>query len=156
MKIEMICTGEEVLSGQIVDTNAAWFANELMDRGIEMQRRITVGDRMEDLVSTFIERSFHADVILVNGGLGPTSDDMSAQAMAQAKGDRWLLLWRLTTRPFCTVSSPIAGVVSIPSSTPSPSVSLSAGLVPITSSTLSQVPSPSLSTHGASAGMQQH
>ena len=96
MKIEMICTGEEVLSGQIVDTNAAWFANELMDRGIEMQRRVTVGDRMEDLVSTFIERSFHADVILVNGGLGPTSDDMSAQAMAQAKGEPLVenAIWR--------------------------------------------------------------
>lgn len=96
MKIEMICTGEEVLSGQIVDTNAAWFANELMERGIEMQRRITVGDRMEDLVSTFIERSFHADVILVNGGLGPTSDDMSAQAMAQAKGEPLVenAIWR--------------------------------------------------------------
>lgn len=85
MKIEMICTGEEVLSGQIVDTNAAWAANALMDHGIEMQQRITVGDRLDDLVSVFQERSHHADIILVNGGLGPTSDDMSSQAMALAK-----------------------------------------------------------------------
>ena len=83
----MICTGEEVLSGQIVDTNAAWFANLLMEQGIEMQRRVTVGDRLEDLVATFIERSHHADVIVVNGGLGPTSDDLSAEAMALALGD---------------------------------------------------------------------
>ncbi|HCB41415.1 MAG TPA: damage-inducible protein CinA [Gammaproteobacteria bacterium] len=87
MKIEMICTGEEVLSGQIVDTNAAWFANLLMEQGIEMQRRVTVGDRLADLVATFIERSHHADVIVVNGGLGPTSDDLSAEAMALAKGE---------------------------------------------------------------------
>ncbi|MCE9680207.1 CinA family nicotinamide mononucleotide deamidase-related protein [Shewanella sp. AS1] len=85
MKIEMICTGEEVLSGQIVDTNAAWVANELMELGIEMQRRVTVGDRLEDLIAVFQERSQEADIILVNGGLGPTSDDMSSLAMAMAK-----------------------------------------------------------------------
>ena len=86
MKIEMICTGEEVLSGQIVDTNAPWFANVLMDSGLELQRKTTVGDRMEDLVSIFQDRSQHADVILVNGGLGPTSDDLSAEAAAKALG----------------------------------------------------------------------
>ncbi|WP_192021741.1 CinA family nicotinamide mononucleotide deamidase-related protein [Shewanella sp. WPAGA9] len=87
MKLEMICTGEEVLSGQIIDTNAAWVANTLMELGIETHYRITVGDRLEDLRDAFIERSHHADVIIVNGGLGPTSDDMSAEAMALAKGE---------------------------------------------------------------------
>ena len=87
MKLEMICTGEEVLSGQIVDTNAAWFANLMMEEGIELERRVTVGDRLEDLADVFVERSHHADVILVNGGLGPTKDDMSAEAMAKAKGE---------------------------------------------------------------------
>ena len=83
MKLEMICTGEEVLSGQIVDTNAAWFADTMMNLGIELQLRLTVGDRLEDLVSIFRERSEHADLILVNGGLGPTSDDLSALAAAK-------------------------------------------------------------------------
>lgn len=83
----MICTGEEVLSGQILDTNAAWFASTMMDEGIEVQRRITVGDRLEDLMNVFIERSHHADVILVNGGLGPTSDDLSSEAMALANNE---------------------------------------------------------------------
>ena len=86
MKIELICTGEEVLSGQIVDTNAAWFANLLMDHGLELQRKTTIGDRLDDLVATFRERSRSADVILVNGGLGPTSDDLSAEAAAKALG----------------------------------------------------------------------
>ena len=84
MKLEMICTGEEVLAGQIVDTNAAWLGNQLMDAGFEMQRRTTVGDRLTDLVEVFTERSQQADIILVNGGLGPTADDLSAQAMAAA------------------------------------------------------------------------
>ncbi|WP_299809313.1 CinA family nicotinamide mononucleotide deamidase-related protein [uncultured Shewanella sp.] len=87
MKLEMICTGEEILAGQIVDTNAAWFGNTMMEHGIECQRRVTVGDRLEDLISVFKERSHEADVILVNGGLGPTSDDLSAEAMALAKGE---------------------------------------------------------------------
>ncbi len=87
MKLEMICTGEEVLSGQIVDTNAAWFADTMMNQGIELQLRTTVGDRMDDLVSLFIERSNYADVILVNGGLGPTTDDLSAEALALALGE---------------------------------------------------------------------
>jgi len=86
MKIELICTGEEVLSGQIIDTNAAWFADTLMNQGIELQRKTTVGDRMADLVTIFQERSQHADVILVNGGLGPTTDDLSAEAAAKALG----------------------------------------------------------------------
>ncbi len=82
----MICTGEEVLAGQIVDTNAAWLGNQLMDNGFEMHRRTTVGDRLADLVEVFQERSTFADIILVNGGLGPTADDLSAQAMADAMG----------------------------------------------------------------------
>lgn len=87
-KLEMICTGEEVLSGQIVDTNAAWFANTMMNHGIEMQLRTTVGDRMEELAAIFKARSFQADIILVNGGLGPTSDDLSAAAMAAALNEK--------------------------------------------------------------------
>jgi nicotinamide-nucleotide amidase len=86
MKLEMICTGEEVLAGQIVDTNAAWLGNQLMENGFEMHRRTTVGDRLDDLVEVFQERSQYADIILVNGGLGPTADDLSAKAMAEAMG----------------------------------------------------------------------
>lgn len=86
MLLEMISTGEEVLSGQIVDTNAAWFADCMMNLGVELSRRSTVGDRLDDLVAIFTERSKSADLILVNGGLGPTSDDLSAEAAARAAG----------------------------------------------------------------------
>ncbi len=91
MKLEMICTGEEVLSGQIIDTNAAWFADLMNSHGLELQRKTTVGDRMQDLIAVFRERSQHADVILVNGGLGPTSDDLSAEAIAQALNEPLLM-----------------------------------------------------------------
>ncbi|MBY5923238.1 competence/damage-inducible protein A [Ferrimonas balearica] len=86
MRFEMICTGEEVLSGQIVDTNAVWVAQQLMEQGIEMARRTTVGDRLEDLVDAFAACAGRADVVLVNGGLGPTADDLSAEAMARLLG----------------------------------------------------------------------
>lgn len=107
MKLEMICTGEEVLSGQIVDTNAAWFANVMMEHGIEVQRRVTVGDRLEDLIAVFQERSLHADIILVNGGLGPTSDDLSAEAMAKAKGEPLVenAEWRAKMEPGSAVTT---------------------------------------------------
>lgn len=84
MKLEIITTGEEVLSGQITDTNAAWISQLLNQQGLDVTRRFTVGDRCEDLVDLFRERGQVADVVIVNGGLGPTVDDLSAMAAAQA------------------------------------------------------------------------
>ncbi|WP_075181300.1 nicotinamide mononucleotide deamidase-related protein YfaY [Pantoea sp. 1.19] len=86
IRVEMLATGDEVLHGQIVDTNAAWLADTLFERGLPMRSRTTVGDALPDLVAALIDRSQQADVLIVNGGLGPTSDDLSAQAAAQAAG----------------------------------------------------------------------
>ncbi len=86
IKVEMLSTGDEVLYGQITDTNAAWLADYLFNQGLPMSRRSTVGDSLEDLVAVLKERSEHADILIVNGGLGPTSDDLSAQAAATAAG----------------------------------------------------------------------
>jgi molybdenum cofactor synthesis domain/competence/damage-inducible protein CinA N-terminal domain len=80
-----------VLHGQITDTNAAWLANFFFEQGLPLTRRNTVGDRLDDLVSILRERSEHADVLIVNGGLGPTSDDLSALAAATAKGEGLVL-----------------------------------------------------------------
>lgn len=87
IKVEIITTGEEVLSGQIVDSNASYISDFFTTRGLLVNHRCTVGDRMEDLVAIFHERARHADVIVVNGGLGPTSDDLSAAAAARALGE---------------------------------------------------------------------
>lgn len=86
IKVEMLSTGDEVLYGQIIDTNAAWLADYLFNQGLPMSRRSTVGDSLDDLVSVLKERSEQADILIVNGGLGPTSDDLSAQAAATAAG----------------------------------------------------------------------
>lgn len=86
IRVEMLATGDEVLHGQIVDTNAAWLAEVLFQHGLPMTSRQTVGDDLNELVTVLTERSKIADVLIVNGGLGPTSDDLSAQAAAKAAG----------------------------------------------------------------------
>ncbi|HGN1245121.1 TPA: nicotinamide mononucleotide deamidase-related protein YfaY [Providencia rettgeri] len=84
--VEMLSTGDEVLHGQIIDTNAAWLADCFFQQGLPLSSRTTVGDDLDSLVATFLERSLSADVLIVNGGLGPTSDDLSALAAAKAAG----------------------------------------------------------------------
>lgn len=86
IRVEMLATGDEVLHGQIVDTNAAWLAALLFEHGLPMTSRQTVGDSLPELVQVLTERSKVADVLIVNGGLGPTSDDLSALAAATAAG----------------------------------------------------------------------
>lgn len=91
INVEMLSTGDEVLHGQITDTNAAWLADIFFEQGLPLTRRNTVGDSLEALVNVLRERSEHADVLIVNGGLGPTSDDLSALAAATAKGEELVL-----------------------------------------------------------------
>lgn len=85
--VEMLSTGDEVLHGQIVDTNAAWLADCFFQHGLPLSTRTTVGDNLDSLVDVLLERSLYADVLIVNGGLGPTSDDLSALAAATAAGE---------------------------------------------------------------------
>ena len=91
LNVEMLSTGDEVLHGQIVDTNAAWLADFFFNQGLPLTRRNTVGDNLDDLVAILRERSQQADILIVNGGLGPTSDDLSALAAATAKGEALVL-----------------------------------------------------------------
>lgn len=86
IRVEMLSTGDEVLHGQIIDTNAAWLADYLFNQGLPINSRETVGDSLSALIEVLTERSQVADVLIVNGGLGPTSDDLSALAAARAAG----------------------------------------------------------------------
>ncbi|WP_431221625.1 nicotinamide mononucleotide deamidase-related protein YfaY [Serratia sp. L9] len=86
LRVEMLSTGDEVLHGQIIDTNSAWLADYLFQQGLPMSGRETVGDNLSSLIEILQERSHIADVLIVNGGLGPTSDDLSALAAAKASG----------------------------------------------------------------------
>ncbi len=84
LRIAMLSTGEEVLHGDIVDTNASWLSELFFDAGFGLVKRSTVGDQMLALVEELLMLSFNSDVVIVNGGLGPTSDDLSSAAAAQA------------------------------------------------------------------------
>ena len=111
LNVEMLSTGDEVLHGQIVDTNAAWLADFFFNQGLPLTRRNTVGDYLDALVAILRERSEQADVLIVNGGLGPTSDDLSALAAATAKGEGLILHpeWLETmTRFFAERGRPMA------------------------------------------------
>ncbi len=83
MRIETISTGDEVITGFIDDTNFSWFAQNLLDSGLQIQRHQTVADNLQDLINILSERSKIADIVLVNGGLGPTSDDKTSEAVAK-------------------------------------------------------------------------
>lgn len=86
MRIEIISTGDEIVTGLVVDTNAAWLSALLLDQGWQVHRRATVGDNLADLKNVLQESASRADVVLVCGGLGPTADDLTAQAAAEAFG----------------------------------------------------------------------
>lgn len=86
MRIEIISTGDEIVTGLVVDTNAAWLSALLLDQGWQVRRRATVGDNLADLKTVLQESASRADVVLVCGGLGPTADDLTAQAAAEAFG----------------------------------------------------------------------
>ncbi len=96
MRIEIICTGDEVLTGKIVNTNFSYMAQKLEDVGLSVHWGTTVGDDRESLLAAFQLASRRADAVIVNGGLGPTVDDLSQEIAAQAAGvdlilhDEWL------------------------------------------------------------------
>ncbi len=82
--IEIFSQGEELLIGQTVDTNAAWLSEQLVALGFKVTRHTTVGDSLENLIALLHEISARADCCLCTGGLGPTNDDLTAEAVAQA------------------------------------------------------------------------
>lgn len=86
MRIEIICTGDEVLTGKIVNTNFSYMSQKLEDVGLSVRWETTVGDHREDLLLAFQSAAQRADAVIVNGGLGPTVDDLSQEIAAQAAG----------------------------------------------------------------------
>jgi nicotinamide-nucleotide amidase len=86
MRIEVICTGDEVLTGKIVNTNFSYMSQKLEDVGLAVQWETTVGDDRESLLLAFRLAGERADAVIVNGGLGPTVDDLSQEVAAQAAG----------------------------------------------------------------------
>ena len=86
MRIEILCTGDEVLTGKIVNTNFSYMAQKLEDVGLSVHWGTTVGDDRDSLLAAFKLAGERADAVIVNGGLGPTVDDLSQEIAAQAAG----------------------------------------------------------------------
>jgi nicotinamide-nucleotide amidase len=83
IKVSIITIGDELLIGQVIDTNSAWMAQELNKAGIKVNRRVAVGDDWNEIWKALDEESANADVILITGGLGPTADDITKPLLCE-------------------------------------------------------------------------
>lgn len=83
---EILSQGDEVITGQVIDTNAAWLSTRLAELGFTVRRHTVVGDRLPDLRRTLREIAGRCDVCVGTGGLGPTADDLTADAVSEAFG----------------------------------------------------------------------
>ncbi len=86
MKIEIIAIGNEVLCGDIINSNAAWLSSELYQRGLEVVRHTTVADDENEIILVLQAASQKADAVLITGGLGPTVDDFTLEVAAKTFG----------------------------------------------------------------------
>jgi nicotinamide-nucleotide amidase len=83
---EVVAVGSEILLGSLLDTNTAWLSQRLAASGVVVYRHTTVGDDKGCLVAALSEAATRADLVLSTGGLGPTSDDLTNEALGQATG----------------------------------------------------------------------
>lgn len=91
MTVEIVSIGTELLLGQIVDTNAAWLSARLAEVGVGVYRRTTVGDNLPRIVAALREALERADGVITIGGLGPTDDDLTREALASVLGEPLVL-----------------------------------------------------------------
>ena len=83
IKAEILTIGDEILYGQITDTNTQWISSELDKIGIEIIRKTSIGDEESEILSTFKEAEARAEIIIITGGLGPTHDDLTKPCLAK-------------------------------------------------------------------------
>ena len=91
MKAEIITIGDEILIGQIVNTNATWIANSLTKIGIECISIRTIRDLHEDIIETLESSLNKVDLIIMTGGLGPTNDDLTKKSLCKYFKDSLVL-----------------------------------------------------------------
>jgi len=84
MRVALITVGDEILAGDITDTNAAWLASTLAERGAAVERMVTVPDVRETIAETVGDLASDFDAVVVTGGLGPTHDDVTLDGVAAA------------------------------------------------------------------------
>ena len=88
MKAQIISIGDEILIGQIVNTNAAWIANYLTSEGIECTKITTVSDSKESIVTALKNAVDNSELVIITGGLGPTNDDITKHTLCSFFNDK--------------------------------------------------------------------
>jgi nicotinamide-nucleotide amidase len=91
IQASIITIGDELLIGQVIDTNSAWMAQQLNTAGIRVARRVAVGDVWNEIWNTLDEESKHAEIILITGGLGPTADDITKPLLCKYFGGKLIV-----------------------------------------------------------------
>lgn len=91
MHAEIIALGDEITSGQLLDSNSQWLSLRLEELGIRVLYHTTVGDQLDAITDVFRRAINRADVIIATGGLGPTADDLTRQAIADATGTQLVM-----------------------------------------------------------------
>ena len=91
IQASIITIGDELLIGQVIDTNSAWMAQELNKAGIRVARRVAVGDVWDEIWTALDEEQKHADIILITGGLGPTADDITKPLLCKYFGGKLIV-----------------------------------------------------------------
>jgi nicotinamide-nucleotide amidase len=91
MKASIITIGDELLIGQTIDTNSAWIGHELSNLGFDVWKITTIHDRREDILTALSEAEGKTDVVLITGGLGPTSDDITKNTLCEYFGTRLVM-----------------------------------------------------------------
>jgi nicotinamide-nucleotide amidase len=91
IKASIITIGDELLIGQVIDTNSAWMAQQLNKAGITITRRVAVGDAGDDIRKALDEEQHNADILLLTGGLGPTADDITKQLLCDYFGGHMII-----------------------------------------------------------------
>jgi nicotinamide-nucleotide amidase len=86
MNAEIVSIGSELLLGQIVDTNASWIAQRLAESGVNLFYKTTVGDNLDRMVEVLDRALDRSDVVITGGGIGPTQDDLTREAIAKVTG----------------------------------------------------------------------
>ncbi|MDY7080918.1 MAG: molybdopterin-binding protein, partial [Halobacteria archaeon] len=84
MRVSIINVGDEILAGDTVNTNASWLASRLDERGVSVERMIVIPDDIDVIADTVSKYSDEYDAVIVTGGLGPTHDDITMDAVAEA------------------------------------------------------------------------
>jgi nicotinamide-nucleotide amidase len=86
INLQLLLTGNELISGDVIDTNSAYIAKQVKDIGIDVSRRVTISDNLTTLINEIQHISQLSDILIINGGLGPTTDDLTSEALSIAAG----------------------------------------------------------------------